>query len=820
MVDIASLLFMVGGALTYPLFFHLSLKKSLSIASGEKVANGKVLLSLLILYLEIVALVMLSTPLSLIPLSYLSSLIALSAIVLLASFTLKAMFGLSFRRSILAFALWQILCLVLGATLMATVLAAMFQTILTIVPILALMFLAWWMWGGKLRIENGGNGGHGITIGETEKRIAVVVIIALLCSSLLIPSTIMAVRCDPQSNSTEQDVSIEFNWQNQTVGGNISWNATQMNNAGQGPTGLTGQANSQGGSGNFWIDVGQGFGEEIPDFIRNLWPPNAMQNLHDASRDLEYLYLITDITKLRNIGQDLNTPLPASGPYHSLDGSYLQDPDRTRVYVKDVALVDKLMNMSKKDYKVEVANHPDVISKAINIEKYVEDAAWGSSAGNYASQNIFSAIDTYQRVTAQTGDWRQGLIAAGKVFGLTAPLLQCIDAWNSGDGRAFGRALASAAFTYVPLAFVLKSAYNVYEGQDLAAAVVNAGYDLTVAPVTGVFGMADAGFSAITGALSEISDVGLRTYLEGAMADLRARLTGYEYMPFFSSDDEVLTGVMPNDVLSNVGGITVVPPTFDWAKAKIFDDPSVANKVSSEGWVRYFINAIKDYQKLDQISTGEMEMLGLKIVIEKGIVQDGSGKNYFDLKMVDTGSTIRVYEDNTVTVWDGQGFRRLKIEQLEADSANTGPLEVDVGLKSGTDLTTILMRDYLYKIGFFDKFTIGQEVEVFGVKGTVKAKGESRGPYVTIEFKVDTEKDSVVKEVRISPSGVSMMNGFPLVDFETGEDGTVYLLYKHVDIVSRTPIKLPITTVNQARLVEAEYLSTGFDYNRKILDGH
>jgi len=135
MADVASLLFMVGGALSYPLFFHLSLKKSLSLVSKEKVANGRILLSLVILYLETVALVMLSTPLSFIPPSYFGSLIALSAIVLLASFTLKAMFGLSFRRGILAFALWQVLSLALGATLMATVLAAMFQTILTIFPI-------------------------------------------------------------------------------------------------------------------------------------------------------------------------------------------------------------------------------------------------------------------------------------------------------------------------------------------------------------------------------------------------------------------------------------------------------------------------------------------------------------------------------------------------------------------------------------------------------------------------------------------------------------------------------------------------------------
>jgi len=35
MVDAASLIFMAGGALSYPVFLHLSLKKSLSIVSRE-----------------------------------------------------------------------------------------------------------------------------------------------------------------------------------------------------------------------------------------------------------------------------------------------------------------------------------------------------------------------------------------------------------------------------------------------------------------------------------------------------------------------------------------------------------------------------------------------------------------------------------------------------------------------------------------------------------------------------------------------------------------------------------------------------------------
>ena len=81
MEDVASLIFISGGALTYPLFFHLSLKKSLSLVSREKVANGRVLLSLIILYLETVALVMLSTPLALIPLPYFASILSLLAIV-------------------------------------------------------------------------------------------------------------------------------------------------------------------------------------------------------------------------------------------------------------------------------------------------------------------------------------------------------------------------------------------------------------------------------------------------------------------------------------------------------------------------------------------------------------------------------------------------------------------------------------------------------------------------------------------------------------------------------------------------------------------
>jgi hypothetical protein len=87
------------------------------------------------------------------------------------------------------------------------------------------------MWGGRISIRTGG-----MTAGETEKRVVAGAIVALLCSSLLVPHAIGVVCCDPQTNSTEQDVDVEFNWDNKTVSGNIAWNTTQMGSNGQGTT--------------------------------------------------------------------------------------------------------------------------------------------------------------------------------------------------------------------------------------------------------------------------------------------------------------------------------------------------------------------------------------------------------------------------------------------------------------------------------------------------------------------------------------------------------------------------------------------------------
>jgi len=266
---------------------------------------------------------------------------------------------------------------------------------------------------------------------------------------------------------------------------------------------------------------------------------------------------------------------------------------------------------------------------------------------------------------------------------------------------------------------------------------------------------------------------------------------------------------------------TAPKATFDWSL--IFKDDSVAKKVSSESWVRSFVKEIMDYGKLVQIGEGETEILGLKIEMEIGIVQRGDpnsvDKSYFELNLVDTGSKIRVYEDNTVTVWDGKGFRRLKIEQL--GSVNIEPLEIITGggTRSGTDLTTILMRDYLEKIGFFDQFVIGQETDkVFGVKGTVKDNGlASDGRYVTIEYKADTRRGSGVKEVRITADGATV-NGRAIVGVETGEDGAVKLLYKHGDEVWGTPINLPTISVKPSPASKVELVAGKVDLGRTLED--
>jgi uncharacterized protein YjbI with pentapeptide repeats len=400
-------------------------------------------------------------------------------------------------------------------------------------------------------------------------------------------------------------------------------------------------------------------------------------------------------------------------------------------------------------------------------------------------------------------------------------LTEYAEAIKSGDPSRIGRSMAQAALTYTMLYSLINGAWEVAKGKGLAAGVAKAAYDLAV-PAQGLYAILKGGISGIEGAISDISDVGLKTYLEGAWSDLKARLTGYEYIPFIDSDENLLDSDITNGFTFDSDQLTIVP--VSWTPEEtciwtwILDDASIAKKISSESWVRSFIKEIDDYQKLDQIGEGEMEILGLKIKMEKGIVQRGNpdsyGKSYFDLEIVDTGSMIRVYEDNKISVWYREEFRRLKTELLEADGVYTEPLEIDNGEGPGLDLTTILMRDYLEKIGFYDEFVIGQETDkVFRVKGTVKDKRVSNGRHcVIIRYEVDTGNGIEVKDIKISSDGATV-NRRSIVDVEFGEDGAVYLHYKEGDEVYRTPIKLPNTTIKQGKLVKAEYLTTRFDYN-------
>jgi len=57
----------------------------------------------------------------------------LATVVLLASYTLKAMFSLSLRRGILAYFIWQALSLTLGGLLVVTIFTVMLETIFTFI---------------------------------------------------------------------------------------------------------------------------------------------------------------------------------------------------------------------------------------------------------------------------------------------------------------------------------------------------------------------------------------------------------------------------------------------------------------------------------------------------------------------------------------------------------------------------------------------------------------------------------------------------------------------------------------------------------------
>lgn len=829
MGDIASLLFIAGGALSYPVFLHLSLKKSLSIVSEEKVANGRILLSLVILYLEAVVLAMLSMPLTLIPLPYLGSLIALSAIVLLASYTLKAMFDLSFRRGILAFGLWQVLCLALGATLMATILAATSETILTFPLVTALIPLTWWMWRGRQgvvarEVKTGSENGIHVGFGDSERKIAALAMVALLTSTLLAPSMLGYVTCEPQEVKGEEvEVEGDFSWVNETIRAYIAWvnstleeeNITQIDATTVAKLAAT------------WLwDASKGFSEGIGEFAVSLVNvPGALMNLHDVERDLTYLSLIDNVTSIQEILRNSQPDLQRNPSYGSTSEGSRGLPSS---YAKDATLADELASLSKKGFKISVAEDPSAISNAFAIERYVESTSWSKAAIDLLTQNAQLANEVYGWIERTTGDKRDASYGWLRTFGVTAPLVECAEAFKSGDPGRIGRSVAQAALSYTMYSLMIKAAWDVVKAKGVAAGLAKAAYDIIV-PAQGLYAVLKGGFSAIKGALSDVGDEGLRTYLEGVWSDLKIRLTGTEYNPPPFSGDDLDVGIVPIGLMSD-GYELVVKPVVTLPEEKciwtgMLDDANVAKKISSDSWVKSFIKEIDDYQRLDQIGEGETEILGLKIDMKQDVLKEGYpgsiGKSYFELKLVDTGTRMRVYDDNVITIFNKGTFERIPIEQLEGNE----PLKIflgkrpDGGTYLGTRVTTIFMRDHLEEIGFYDDFTIGQETErAFRAKGIVNDKGVANdGPYVTIRYEVDTGKGIIVRDVRISSDGAKV-NERSIVDFETDEDGAVYLHYKQGDDIHKTPIQLPDIIMNQvtrgaARLVKVDCLTTGFDYN-------
>ncbi|MBO3802820.1 MAG: hypothetical protein JTT11_02935 [Candidatus Brockarchaeota archaeon] len=147
MVELAAVFFWILALSSYPTIFFLSLKKSVSFTSKRRVANSRTLASLVAIYLEtalLSSLVSYFFPYDWPP--YVAFFITLLAIVLTASYTLKDTFDLTYWKSILAYFLWQCLSMLLGGLLAATLLVAMFETMLTLLLIITSMLLSWWMW--------------------------------------------------------------------------------------------------------------------------------------------------------------------------------------------------------------------------------------------------------------------------------------------------------------------------------------------------------------------------------------------------------------------------------------------------------------------------------------------------------------------------------------------------------------------------------------------------------------------------------------------------------------------------------------------------
>jgi uncharacterized membrane protein YfcA len=417
---------------------------------------------------------------------------------------LKKFFALSFRKGALAFLLWQILSTALGTLFLSTDLAAIFLPLIAI-PIVALAFLFWWLWRRK-----SGIGDKVVPSLGQGRTVATLLIVVLLCSSLLTPSIVCFVQCEPEQDSTEQEVEVDFTWDGKPVTASIAWNASQANAAGLSRTSSEEHANPA-------LDFVLGLGEGA---LGTLWGiinvPGALWSSHDFHRDMTYTSLISDITNIQNI---IESPQQQDRPRDSLYNTTDTRPITT-IYAKDLALANKLASMDRKEFKLHVAENPQDVSRAVDTERYVETVSWGKSVLNFVTLNIPLTIETYQRVVAETGKWTTALYEAGKVFSLTSPLVECYEAAMSGDARRFGRSIAQAAATYGSLYLAIKALRNVGKVKGYAEAAAKTLYNYTVGNFLDPYYFFKNLFSGAKTIAAEIEDERFREYFSSMFDDL------------------------------------------------------------------------------------------------------------------------------------------------------------------------------------------------------------------------------------------------------------------------------------------------------------
>ncbi|MBO3804142.1 MAG: hypothetical protein JTT11_09820 [Candidatus Brockarchaeota archaeon] len=87
-------------------------------------------------------------------------------------------------------------------------------------------------------------------------------------------------------------------------------------------------------------------------------------------------------------------------------------------------------------------------------------------------------------------------------------------------------------------------------------------------------------------------------------------------------------------------------------------------KISDKVRLRSFIEEIRDYERLGRIVSGEAEISGFNVGVEK---VDGDGKGFYQLEILETASVMRVYEDGTIAVKREGKFWRLDPESLKID---------------------------------------------------------------------------------------------------------------------------------------------------------